>query len=125
MKKNNITTFIIVSGTIIVSIFTGFLSINMSPNNESDSYFGTIDEKMNAKIESLTIENNSLIIKTSGHAEEYCVKTTKTNPQSNALCFKKIQNNEATISVVKNKKYYIWIKDINGNISLPASINSK
>ena len=80
---------------------------------------------MSAKVEALDIDNNKLNITTSGDAVEYCVKSTRTTPESNNICWKKIENNTASISIYKYKKYYVWIKDTSGNISSPMSINTK
>lgn len=80
---------------------------------------------MSAKIDSLDIKNNKLYITTLGDSKEYCVKSTRTTPDPNNLCWKEINNNTASISIYKNKKYYVWIKDTNGNISSPMSINTK
>ena len=73
----------------------------------------------------IDIDNNKLNITTSGDAVEYCVKSTRTTPESNNICWKKIENNTASISIYKYKKYYVWIKDTSGNISSPMSINTK
>lgn len=120
MKKTN---FIIVSGFIILIIFSTVLAINLMPNYESNSYFVKVGE-MNAKIESIDIQSDHILITTSGEAE-YCIKKTRSTPDKNALCFKKIENNEAYISIIKNRKYYIWIKDNEGNISDYLTINAK
>ena len=80
---------------------------------------------MSAKVEALDIENNRLKITTSGDVAFYCVKSTKSTPDNNNICWKKIENNTASISIYHHKKYYVWIKDINGNISSPMSINTK
>ena len=125
MKNNNQTTFILLSGILILGIFTYVSIKNILPkNDESDSYYVKVEEEMSAKIESLNIENNKLKIVTSGDALEYCVKSTKSRPSENAICWKEIKNNNATISIYQNKKYYVWIKDTNGYISLPMSINT-
>lgn len=124
-KNNNITSFIIITGIIVLVIFTGVLTINLLPNYESNSYYVKVGEEMSAKIDSLDIKNNKLYITTLGDSKEYCVKSTRTTPDSNNLCWKEINNNTASISIYKNKKYYVWIKDTNGNISSPMSINTK
>ena len=126
MKNNNQTTFILLSGILILGIFTYVSIKNILPkNDESDSYYVKVEEDINAKIEAFSIKNNKLIISTSGDASECCVKSTKTTPSENSLCWKKINNNEAIISVYENKKYYIWLKDNKGNISTPVSTNTK
>ena len=124
-KNNNITSFIIITGILVLVIFTGVLTINLLPNYESNSYYVKVGEEMSAKIDSLDIKNNKLYITTLGDSKEYCVKSTRTTPDSNNLCWKEINNNTASISIYKNKKYYVWIKDTNGNISSPMSINTK
>ena len=125
-KDDNQITFIIVVGVIILCVFSFIFASSLLPiNNESDSYFVKLEDDMNAKIESLDIENNKLKITMSGDTVSYCVKSTKSNPSVNSLCWKKVDNNVATISIYQYKKYYVWIKDANGNISIPMSINTK
>ena len=125
-KDDNQITFIIVVGIIILCVFSFICASSLLPiNNESDSYFVKLEDDMNAKIESLDIENNKLKITMSGDTVSYCVKSTKSNPSANSLCWKKVDNNVATISIYQYKKYYVWIKDANGNISIPMSINTK
>ena len=124
MKNNSKTTFIIVAGIIVLVVFTTVLSINLLPNYESNSYFVKVGDEMSAKIEAVNIENGKLIITTSGDPIEYCVKSTRTTPTDNALCWKKVENNTASVSVFKYKKYYVWIKDEVGNISNYLIINS-
>lgn len=124
MKNNSKTTFIIVAGVIVLVFFATALSINLLPNYESNSYFVKVGDEMSAKIESVNIEKGKLILTTSGDPIEYCVKSTRTTPTDNALCWKKVENNTASISVFKNKKYYVWIKDDKGNISNYLTVNS-
>lgn len=124
-KNNNMTSFIIVAGVIVLVVFATVLAINLLPNYESNSYYVKVGDEMSAKIEALDIDNNKLNITTSGDAIEYCVKSTRTTPESNNICWKKIENNTASISIYKYKKYYVWIKDTSGNISSPMSINTK
>lgn len=126
MKNNNSTSFIIFSGILVLCIFTVVATLNILPKNkESDSYYVKVNEDMSAKVESLNIENGKLVITTSGDTEEYCVKSTRSMPENNNLCWKKVENNTATISIYQNKKYYVWIKDTKGNISFPMSLNTK
>lgn len=124
MKNNSKTTFIIVAGIIVLIVFAIVLSINLLPNYESNSYFVKVGDEMSAKIESVNIENGKLVITTSGDPIEYCVKSTRTALNNNSLCWNKIEDNTASISVFKNKKYYIWIKDEVGNISNYLTVNS-
>lgn len=126
MKNNNSTSFIVFAGVIVLCIFTVVATINLLPrNNESNSYYVKVGDEMSAKIEALDIKNSKLIITTSGDATEYCVKSTKSTPDSNNICWKKIENNTASISIYQYKKYYIWIKDTNNKISSPMSINTR
>ena len=127
-KKNNNqnqVTFIIIASIIILCVFAVVVAINFLPNFESDSYYVKVEDEMSAKIESLDILDNKLKITMSGDAKEYCVKSTKSTPSSNSLCWKKVEDNTATISIFPYKKYYVWVKDIDGNISIPMSINTK
>ncbi len=124
-KNNNMTTFIIVSGILVLCVFAVVLAVNLLPNHESNSYYVKVEDNMGAKIEELYINNNKLIITTSGDAKEYCVKSTKSTPETNNICWKQIENNTASISIYKYKKYYVWIKDNSNNISTPMSINTK
>ena len=125
MEKSNGTTFIVVVGILILCVFIGVITFNLMPNNEkSSSYYVKVNDNINAKIENIYVEDNELTIITSGDAVEYCVKTTKSNPSDNAICWKKIEGNITSTSVYKYKKYYVWIKDNEGNISSPISINS-
>ena len=125
MKNNNMTSFIIVAGIIVVLVFATVLSINLLPNHESDSYYVKVGDEMSAKIDSIDIKKNRLIITTEGDAQEYCVKSTRSTPEANNICWKAINNNTAAISIYKYKKYYVWIKDSSGRISSPMSINTK
>lgn len=126
MKNNNGLTFIITTGVIILVIFVAIAVYNIIPkNSESNSYYVKVNEEMSAKIEGMGIKNNKLIITTLGDTLEYCVKSTKSTPNDNSICWKKISDNTASISVYKNKKYYIWIKDSKGLIGSPMSINTK
>lgn len=125
MKNNSSTAYIILAGVIILCVFTIVTINNILPNNiQTNSYYIKVDDDINAKIESLLIKDNKLNIVTSGSASFYCVKSTKSVPDDNNICWKEITNNKAEISVYHNKKYYVWIKDNNGKISSPIAINT-
>lgn len=96
----------------------------MPKNAESNSYYVKVNKEMSAKIEAIEIKGTKLTITTSGDALEYCVKSTRSTPEDTAVCWKELNNNTATISVYKDKKYYVWIKDTKGSISSPMSINT-
>ena len=123
-NENNSSAFIIAAGIVILIVFSVVTVINLLPNYESNSYFVKVDKEMSAKIESINIEDGKLLITTSGDPIEYCVKSTRTEPIANALCWNKVEDNKASISVFQHKKYYIWIKDEEGNISNYLSVNS-
>ena len=123
MKSNNMTTFIVVSGIIILVVFSAVLGVNLTPGYESNSYYAKPQE-MNAKIDNISFKNDKLYITTSGNTKEICVKTTVSTPDINNICWNNVSNNEISISVYKNKMYYIWIKDKDNNISTPTSINT-
>ncbi|NMA51135.1 MAG: hypothetical protein GX951_04725 [Mollicutes bacterium] len=125
MKKNKITSLTIFIGIIIVFVFSLVAAVNIvREKNESNSYYVKLGDEVDAKIEAIIIEDGKLKVDTSGNALEYCVKSTKTNPSINNICWKKIVDNAAEIAIYKYKRYYIWIKDVNGNISLPISVNT-
>ena len=124
-KENNTITFIIVSGILTLIVFTYVLTFNIINNNQSKSYYIKVEDEMSAKIESLNIIDNKLYIETSNDAVSCCVKTTKSTPTESNLCWKEINNNKAIVNIYHNKQYYVWIKDSNGNISNPMSINPK
>lgn len=125
MKNSKQTSFIIISGILVLCVFTFVATYNMMPSvRGSKSYYVKVGETMSAKIESLSVDGNKLTIETSGDAEEYCVKSTISSPQDGNLCWKKIENNTAIINIYSNKRYYIWIKDTTKNISNPMTIDS-
>lgn len=125
MKENNELTFILTAGILVLVVFIAVIIYNLMPQNaESNSYYVKVNEEMSAKIEALEIKNSKLNIVTSGDALKYCVKSTRSTPAKNSICWKNISNNEASISIYKYKKYYIWIMDEKGQISSPMSINT-
>ena len=125
MKNSKYTSLIIVLGVLVLCVFAFVIAYNLMPKNmESNSYYVKVGETMSAKIESINIENNTLTIKTMGDAKKYCVKSTRSTPENNNLCWKSIINNTATIQIYSYKNYYIWIKDEVGNISSPMSLDA-
>ena len=115
--KSNISTFIIVSGVIIISIFSFIIVKNILPGNDNDKFYAKPNEDMIARIDKIEKENDKLIITTIGNPTEYCLKTTKSIPEENSLCWNKIENNKVEVPYFKYKKYYVWIKDTEGRIS--------
>ena len=137
-KLYNKISFIRIIGTFIVVIFFFVLALNVLPsknksNNNGLSTNSVIpndnidfnkDKVNNSKIISMSIENNKLKIIFDNQVNKYCVKTTKTKPSLNNICWKKIDNNITYTSIYKYKKYYIWTIDDYGNISDYISIYS-
>ena len=123
-------------GTLIVVVFFFVLILNILPdtsNSSNNSVISDDNDKNNtainkdngAKIISLNIENDKLKIVLDDGVSEYCIKTTKTKPTMNSICFKRVDTNIVYTSIYKYKKYYIWTKDYNGNISNYISTESK
>ena len=124
-KGENVTTFILITGVFILCVFTGVLAKNLVLGaEESDSYYSKVEESMDAKIESLEMKDGKLQINLSGNPISYCVKMTKSIPNENSLCWKKVEENPTLVSVYYYKKYFVWIKDSEGRISEPKSINT-
>ena len=124
-KNNNMASFMITAGVVILIIFTGVIYFNMIPSKESDSYYVSIYDDLSDKIESFNITDNKLVIRTKIDNLEYCVKTTKSTPNANNVCWKKIVDNEGQMNIMSRRIYYIWIKDEGGNISDYLTINSE
>ena len=125
MKNNKSTSLILVFGVVILCVFIFVITYYLMPkNNQSNSYYVKVGETMSAKIDSININNNTLTVTTTGDAKEFCVKTTVSNPGTNSLCWKNVENGVAKINIYRYKQYYIWIKDNSGNISSPMSIDS-
>lgn len=127
-------------GTLIVVVFFFVLALNIMPSNSSNNNLSTnsvisndiststninTNETNGAKIISLSMENDKLKIELDDRVSEYCVKTTKTKPSVNSICFKRVDTNIVYTSIYKYKKYYIWTKDYNGNISNYTSVDSR
>ncbi|MDE5888788.1 MAG: hypothetical protein K2H20_02085 [Bacilli bacterium] len=119
MKKNS---FIIALFSIIVlSVFTvvsvhNIKMLDKEKEEEKDeivdiSGIHYIDEENVGKIESWNIENNKLLIKTSGEVTQFCVKSTKSEPTDKDICWKEIKEDKGTSTIYHNKRYYVWIRD--------------
>ena len=95
------------------------------PDSDNNQYYAKPNENMIAKIESITKENNKLIITTTGDSTEYCLKTTKSVPSIDSLCWNKIENNKVESNYFTYKKYYLWIKDSDNRISGRTTIEKE
>ena len=124
-------------GTLIVVVFFFVLILNILPDTGNSSNNSVISDDINtstnintnetngAKIISLSMENDKLKIVLDDGVSEYCIKTTKTKPTMNSICFKRVDTNIVYTSIYKYKKYYIWTKDYNGKISNYTSVDSR
>ena len=123
MEKENQKSVLIIMGAIIVCVFAIVLFYNVLPNVlSSDLYHARLDEKLNAKIETLELVEYKVELVTSGDIDSYCIKTTKSDPDINAMCWTEVEEEKTVISILAGKKYYLWIKDTEENISSPRTI---
>lgn len=123
--KNNNNTFIVAGGILILSVFSFVIAKNILPDNNDNQYYAKPNENMTAKIDKIEKENNKIIITTVGDPKAYCLKTTKSIPSINSLCWNKIENNKVELSYFEYKKYYVWIKDKDNRISERVVINKE
>lgn len=125
MSENKKTSYIIILGILILGIFTYVAVLNIFDDNISTNpFFSKTETNSNTKIENLEIINNKLVITTSQDTKNVCIKTTKTEPKPNSVCWLKVENNQVTTSIYNYKTYYIWLKDSNNNISEPTKYTS-
>lgn len=122
--KNKLSVQIIIFGVVVLSIFTYVVTINLINNNSSDIYYAK-DKKIDGKIDNYYVNDNRLIVKTSGNIKSICIKTTRSVPEKNSICWNDVTNDTYSITVYDYKTYYIWIRDINGNVSDAAKYNPK
>lgn len=125
MSENKKTSYIIILGIFILGVFTYVAVLNIFNDNISTNpFFSKTETNSNTKIDKLEIINNKLVITTSEDTQNVCIKTTKTEPNPNSVCWIKVENNQVTTSIYNYKTYYIWLKDSNNNISEPTKYNS-
>ena len=125
MNSTKTTSYIVILGIIILGIFTYVATLNIFDNDASTNpLFSKTEKEVDAQIENTEVIDNKLVITTKGDAQELCIKTTKTEPKVNSLCWTKVENNTVTISTYSYKTYYIWLKDSNNNISNYTKYNS-
>ena len=125
MNNIKFKTPIIFMSVFIFSIFTYVSIINIFPNKSSDSYLSTENGSINASVENTSYKKGKLIVTITGEAIRGCIKITKTPPSNNSACWVKIDNYKFSVSVLKNKTYYIWLMDDNGLISNRYDYSSK
>ena len=125
MNSTKTTSYIVILGIIILGIFSYVATLNIFDNDASTNpLFSKTEKEVDAQIENTEVIDNKLVITTKGDAQELCIKTTKTEPKVNSLCWTKVENNTVTISTYSYKTYYIWLKDSNNNISNYTKYNS-
>lgn len=125
MNSTKSTSYILILGMIILGVFTYVAAINIFDDDASSNpFFSKTAKEVNAYIDNTQVVDNKLLITTRGDAQELCIKTTKTEPSVNALCWIKVDGNMVKTSIYSYKTYYIWLKDSNNNISEVVKYNS-
>lgn len=111
MKDLNKKTTIFVLGILIIIVFT-FISVSSLLNfqKESNNYYIKLNDKIEEKLEKIEVVDNQLFINTNDDKIIYCIKTTKSTPTNNSLCWNSVKNNEAVINLYSFKQYYLWLK---------------
>ena len=59
--KNNNSTFIVLGGIFILSVFSFIVAKNILPDSDNNQYYAKPNENMIDKIESITKENNKIM----------------------------------------------------------------
>lgn len=125
MNSSKNITFLILGGAFILGIFIYTSAINILPNNSSSSYFSIDNIRPTATINNITFYDGNMMISTNENNVYICAKQTKTIPSVKSICWKKVIDNKVEIPVYEGKKYYIWLKDENNNISNYKEFNTK
>ena len=117
MKNNrkSIIIFVIV-GAVILGAFIAISMINMA---RPDEYYLSTDI-----IKSIDYKDGKLTVKTRNDVVAVCVKQTKSEPASDALCWEDTIDNQAIISIYEYKTYHIWTKDDNNVITYYNKYNT-
>ena len=117
MKKEDNKVIIIVS-SIILGVFLAVCLFNLRFTNEEDTYYST------DIIKSIDYINNKLNLTTNDEIVAVCVKSTKSTPEIDSLCWKDVLNNRVTLSIYEYKTYYIWTKDNQDTINYYTKYNT-
>ena len=118
MDNSKLTSYMIVLGICLLGVFGYVATYNMlSLNNSSNSFFSKVSDNVDGKIDNIKFVNNELVINTVGEVSSVCVKSTKSRPGIDSICWKNVKDNKVVTSIYEYKSYYIWIKDANNNIS--------
>ena len=104
MKKNLQSSYLIILGVVILTVFSSVIFVNLNKEDSSESYYGKIGDTREY-VESIYIKDNYLHIETTDGVAKFCAKTTQTIPNENNVCWKDIEDNYGSIQVYKNKKY--------------------
>jgi hypothetical protein len=114
MKNNK---FVLISFIAIITILICVSVQNIVYNKNPNIYYANVNKPINQKIYAIELNNNNLSFKTKDDVLSYCLKTTKSSPNINSLCWQNVNNNSVKESIMTGKRYYLWIKDDSNNIS--------
>ena len=133
MKIENNNLIMIVMAGIILSIFGYVALVNVTTpialnsilgmaTNENQMYRPMPDSDqeiidINAGIDMVIMTESNVNVIVYGEVLAYCVKTTKSTPTNNALCWQEITDDSINFSVIKGRRSYLWLKDTDNNIS--------
>ena len=104
-----ISAFIL--GAFVVTITYEFLE-----NRYTNTAYYAKSDNIDGLIEEIRVDDY-INIKLSGNIKKYCIKTTRTIPNKNSLCWNDIESNDLKLNYIKGKVYYFWIMDYDGNIN--------
>lgn len=106
---------------LVIGILFFSIAVYVINNNYSNMQANSTGY-VNEDVRNISYENNKLRIDVSSNIDKYCIKTTKTKPEKNNICFNKITNT-AYASIYEYKKYYLWLLDKNDVVSDYIEIN--
>lgn len=107
----------VIIGAFILGVFMAISVINMSGVNNYQLSTNVVKR--------INYDDGKINIKTREDIASVCVKSTKTEPAVDSLCWIDTIDNETTISIYEYKTYYIWVKDGNGLVSYYNKYNTQ
>lgn len=113
-KSKEIIVFV---GAVILGVFIAISVINVSDGNKY--YLST------NIVKGISYKDGKLTIKTGSDMKSVCVKQTKTEPSTDALCWVDTVDNEVSIAIYEYKTYHIWLRDKDNVVSYYAEYNTK
>ena len=114
----NKKTILLYLGAIIMCLFGGILFFNLQVE-DNNSFYSKI-ENNNIR---LTKEGIKVHISADIRYSKYCVKSTKTVPNKNNICWKDIEGDTVSIPTIDSEKNYLWLLDSNNNVSQTIEVN--